>query len=74
MPVLENIIADTLHVDERRHIEQILSEVVTPDGVVRWMNAPNPMLDDLSPTMAIAAGQGERVLELVLQVAEGIYV
>jgi hypothetical protein len=77
MPVLENIAVDPTHresTSERQYIELRLAEIVTPDEASRWMDAPNAMLDDLTPATAIESGQGERVLELVLQVAEGIYV
>ena len=50
-----------------------LARNVMQDAAARfWMRAPNPSLDYKKPLDLIAGGQYERVIDLLLALAEGI--
>lgn len=51
-----------------------LMEIVQEHEADRWLSAPNPLLDGLSPRDAIVRGQTEQVSETLVRLEEGIYV
>jgi hypothetical protein len=58
----------------KNRVKLILANLVQPSEALRWMAAPNPALDSYSPAEAIEMGAGDRVVELLVGVSEGIYV
>lgn len=48
------------------------AEIYMPEGVEIWMHAANPMLDGRTPDDLVAAGEAQRVLDLLLALAEGV--
>ena len=58
--------------DTPEPIRRLLTDVFRPDGQAIWLNAPNPMLDGAVPADLIRAGEGERVADALLALAEGV--
>lgn len=47
------------------------AEVFHPEGVDIWMDSPNRLLNNATPLQFIAAGDVERVLQLIDMLADG---
>lgn len=62
----------TIAVTEEQ-VREAAAEVFTPDGVELWMDARNRMLDGRSPHELIAAGKGQRTLDLIDFLASGSF-
>lgn len=56
----------------RAEVVEAASELYRPDGLAIWMRSPNPMLDGRSPDELVEAGEGERVLDLICALCEGV--
>lgn len=52
-----------------RQVREILTGVFAPAGIRLWMASPNPRTWAMSPTDAIASGDGERVLAEARRIA-----
>jgi hypothetical protein len=55
-----------------RRIRELMSEHNAPATVDRWLSTRLGALGDATPHELIAAGQGERVLQLVMDLREGL--
>ena len=60
--------------EDLEQVKQILSGLVEKNEVDRWLNAPNPMLDDDCPLDSIKLGKTQQVIEMLASLQEGIYV
>lgn len=58
--------------DEAR-VRAAAAEVYTPEGVDIWMNAPNRTLNNATPMQFIAAGDTDRVLQVLDRLASGAF-
>ena len=57
---------------EEAYIRKRAAEVFKPEGVEIFMATPRRQLNNATPTQFIAAGDGARVLGLLLALAEGV--
>ncbi|WP_032375995.1 hypothetical protein [Rhodococcoides fascians] len=67
-----------MHTDEpqalnhEQTVRETLADVYYPAGINLWLAVPNPKLPgSLSPTEAIDAGLGDRVVRLAAALAQG---
>lgn len=56
----------------REQVVAACGELFTPEGVPIWMASPNRLLDGRSPDELVEAGEGQRVLDLILALCEGM--
>ena len=59
--------------DEEAIVRAAAAEVYKPEGVDIWMNAPNPWFHYSTPMQMIAAGDTERVLQVLEQLTTGSF-
>jgi hypothetical protein len=57
--------------EQERVVRNLCSEVYTAEGVEIWMNAPNRSLNNATPLQFIAAGDTDRVLQVLEQLITG---
>lgn len=57
---------------DRERVLTALAEVYRPEGMAIWMRAPNKLLNGRVPDDMIEQGDAERVLDLILALAEGV--
>ena len=53
-------------------MREAASELYKPEGVEIWIRAENPMLDGQRPYRLVQRGEAQRVLDLILALAEGV--
>ena len=56
-----------------KQIEALLAKIVKSEEIIRWLNAPNDSLDNLTPKEAIDKGQIDKVIELINRIGNGVY-
>lgn len=54
-------------------VRHAAAEVFTPEGVDIWLRSPNRSLNNATPLQFIAAGDTDRVLQLLAQLADGAF-
>lgn len=59
--------------DDERAVRSAAAVVYKPEGVDIWMNAPNRSLNNATPMQFIAAGDTDRVLQVLEQLAGGAF-
>lgn len=59
---------------EVEYVRLLAGEVFKPEGVDLWMVSPNRMLNNATPEQFIAAGDVDRVLDLIDALASGAFV
>jgi putative toxin-antitoxin system antitoxin component (TIGR02293 family) len=59
---------------ELRAVVDLARRVMRDDAARFWMRSPNPDLDYEKPLDLVAAGQYQRVVDLLLALAEGVTV
>lgn len=59
--------------NEREYIEEQLRTVYTDEGVEMWMAGRHKLLEGAVPLDLIEAGEADRVLAVVTQLAESAY-
>lgn len=57
---------------ELKAVVDLLRRVIRDDAARLWLRAPNPELGYEKPLDLIAAGQYQRVIDLLLAMAEGV--
>lgn len=57
-----------------QRVNEILSRLIKPEEVEPWFNKPIPSLDYKAPIDIIRNGDTNRIIELLVQVEEGIHV
>jgi putative toxin-antitoxin system antitoxin component (TIGR02293 family) len=57
---------------ELKAVVDLLRRVVRDDAARLWLRAPNPDLDYEKPLDVISAGHYDRVIDLLLAMAEGV--
>lgn len=57
---------------ELRAVVDLTRRVMKDEAARLWMRSPNPDLDYEKPLDVIAAGQYQRVVDLLLAIAEGV--
>jgi putative toxin-antitoxin system antitoxin component (TIGR02293 family) len=57
---------------ELRAVVDLARRVMTDDAARFWMRSPNPDLGYEKPLDVVAAGQYQRVIDLLLSIAEGV--
>jgi hypothetical protein len=58
--------------DDEAIVRAAAAQVYRPEGVGIWMRSPNPSLNNATPLQFIAAGDTQRVLDLIMALAEGV--
>jgi hypothetical protein len=58
---------------EREYIERLLSEIYTSEGIETWMQGRHTLLGDERPVDLLERGEGDRVLAVAQQLADGAY-
>ena len=57
-----------------RRVKTVLAEIVVNEEINRWLSAENVVLGGITPLEAIKQGETKRVLAILRQIADGIYV
>jgi len=57
---------------ELRAVVDLARRVMTDDAARMWMRSPNPDLSYEKPLDVVVAGQYQRVIDLLLAIAEGV--
>lgn len=57
---------------ELRAVIDLARTVISDDAVRPWMRSPNPDLGDRTPLDVVAAGEYQRVFDLLHALAEGV--
>lgn len=55
-------------------INRSLLQILTPPEASRWLGLPNAALDGETPIHAIQNGRGITVLEILIQIEQGIHI
>jgi hypothetical protein len=71
--VLHATSAESIRAYYESQVRAAATAVYRPEGVDIWMNAANPSLNGATPMQSIAAGNGERVLQVIDQLASGAF-
>lgn len=50
-----------------------LNQLYDPDGAQEWLASPQKLLDGAIPAQLIERGEGQRVLDLLEEIASGAY-
>lgn len=59
--------------DELKYLEREALGVYTPEGVKIWIDAPNGMLDGLSPRELVKRGRTMEAVNLLEALGEGVF-
>ena len=55
-----------------RQIEDLFGDIYAADEVAVWLNTPQAMLSGAKPMALIESGQGDRVVDAVHEILDGI--
>lgn len=59
---------------EEEDIKALLEKILKPQYIDKWLDKPNPGLNNTTPRLAIENGQSDKVREMLLQVIHGIHI
>lgn len=57
---------------EHPSVVELTRTVISDDAAEFWLHSPNPGLDYERPLDLVAAGDAQRVIDLLLALAEGV--
>jgi hypothetical protein len=60
-------------IEDEVRVRAAAAEVYRPEGVDIWYDAPNRLLNNASPRQFVEAGDADRVLEVLDQLASGSF-
>src|SRR5437660_1155310 len=57
---------------EIERLQERLAEVVQPESIPQWLEAPNPALDGLKPLEVIERGEIDRLWDMIYYLESGV--